>query len=152
MTSRSRRELLQIAGGASLVGLSGCLFIEDTTSDTGFDRLRSVPADQKPGPREPFDVDQPVPDGMEECVSIEGVERDPDDLMSKEDVAYETNPRNYQLCANCSFFCPSQTTDPFGACTEVEGAVASQHWCAIWDPARGLDFEPDPTSHDRSDS
>lgn len=143
----SRRRLLELTGGASLVGLSGCTVFGDYSADTSFGDLKQKPEDQHKGKWEGYDLDQPVPEEMETCVSQEGIERDPNDLTSKEDAAYVHHAESYQLCANCAFFCPSETKETVGACTEVEGLIQSQHWCALWEPAGDLEREIDPTSH-----
>lgn len=122
----SRRLFLRLTGSASLLGLAGCL---GGGGHGGEDHPEEI------------DLDAPVPDSDVNCTSIDGHERNPDDLRSKEDAAYQHHPQGYQLCANCQFFCPG-STDEVGACTEVAGRIRSQHWCALYQPTERLNERP----------
>ncbi len=130
-----------------MVGLAGCAAIDDYDADIQFEALQLVP-DDEPREIDEVPVDEEVPDELAECEDLEGNERDPNDLEPKDEVAYTTNPESYQLCANCAYFCPSETSDTWGACSVVEGVIASQHWCALWEPAGDLDHDPSPSAHD----
>ncbi len=146
---RSRRAVLRLAGIASFAGVAGCL--GDDTDETEADD-----SDQPFSPEWYGDMDTALPESQETCTSIEGVERDPEGLNAKEDVDYQFHP-NYsespnweddptEMCANCRFFCPSTGDNPdlpqmIGACTEVEGGIRSQDWCALWQPVEGLSEE-----------
>lgn len=126
----SRRRVLGAATGVSFVGLAGCLTLTGTTD---------------PPAEAPDDRDEPLPDGLETCESIDGIERDPDELQAKEDVGYQFHPAYtggsgfIEMCANCRFFCPGRESAPVGGCTEVEGGIRSQDWCALWQPHEGLE-------------
>lgn len=128
-TPPSRRQFLRLGIVLPLGGLAGCL---DTTG-TG------------DPPEEGLDLrDSPVPDELEDCVSIDGIERRSEGLNAKEDVDYQFHPEytgesgHIEMCANCTFFCPGTGLEPVGACTEVEGGVRSQDWCALWQPWEGV--------------
>ena len=127
----SRRRLLGAATGATFVGLAGCI---DTTGTTPIPEVRED------------DRDAGLPDDAEECVSIDGFERDPDAVSAKEDVAYQFHPAYegasgyVEMCANCRFFCTGASLDAeIGACTEVEGGIRSQDWCALWQPTESVE-------------
>jgi len=97
-----------------------------------------------------------VPEGMseEELATAEvpaeyrtansqtGEERNPDDLQSQENVrlmesveAIADGPAQPgQSCGNCAEFIPDENGDTWGACAAVEGYVAVEDWCTIWEP------------------
>ena len=128
----SRRRLLATTGALSMTGFAGCL-----GSGDGGGHGDEQPSEER---------DRSLPEGAETCVSTEGIERSPDSLSAKEDVAYQFHP-NYtgasgfiELCANCQFFCPGNQFDSgVGACAAVEGGIYSQDWCALWQPVQGLE-------------
>jgi hypothetical protein len=49
---------------------------------------------------------------------------------SKEDMAYQKQPRNGKDCASCKQF--SATTADAGNCTVVEGEVSAHGWCMAY--------------------
>ncbi|MFA9517918.1 high-potential iron-sulfur protein [Halopenitus sp. H-Gu1] len=82
-----------------------------------------------------------VPEEYRMASSQAGEERDPDDLQSQEDVnlmesvdAIEdgTAPPG-QSCGNCAEFIPDKNGDTWGACAAVEGYVAVEDWCTVWE-------------------
>jgi len=123
-SDKSRRRFLRATGSVSLIGLAGCLG-GGGGADHGSDY-------------EPLQTDLTLPEGAQECVSIDGIQRDPEGLTSKEAADYQSNPNytgesgNLEMCANCQFFCPVNPPDKVGACAIVEGGIHSQHWCAFW--------------------
>ncbi|MCU4751293.1 High potential iron-sulfur protein [Halobacteria archaeon AArc-curdl1] len=134
--------MLQIGSTTSLLGLAGCaefVGIEDE--------------DPEPEPREPDwcieEYDEPVPEAQETGESIDGIERDPDDLNSRYEVAYQCHPQGFQLCANCRYFIlPDDDDVPIGACAIVDGRVRSQDWCGLYEHTERLDEPPDPAPFD----
>jgi hypothetical protein len=133
-SQQSRRKFLALASSTSLLGLAGCLSYKD-----------------KPHPSErtkeffSADMNRPLPEGREECVSIDGYERDPDSIAAKGDVQYQFHPHHgsggvndTEMCANCRFFCPAADGDRIGACARVAGGIRSQDWCALWQPTEEL--------------
>lgn len=134
----NRRRFLQIAAGASAVGLAGCQLLDEPVDD-----------EEPPRPSdwciEEFDVE--VDDVFTTAESIDGIQRDPDDLTTREGAAYQCHPQGYQLCANCRYFIPgkpAETGSGFGACAIVEGVVRSQDWCALYQETERLAEFPDP--------
>lgn len=128
---KSRRRFLALTGSTSLVGLAGCLGIGGGDDEPAEEPRRLLEGS----------LDTPIPEGQEECVSLDGDVRDPDSVSEKEEVDYQFHPeydtqRNIsQMCANCTFFCKSQGQNRVGACTAVAGGIRSQDWCALWQPA-----------------
>lgn len=141
-----RRRFLLAAGGLSMFGLTGCLGADDT------------PTQQQPSRPSEWcieDNDVEVPEAYRTAESIDGIERDPDDLTERENAAYQCHPQGYQLCANCTYFIPSKHAGGgdeggAGACAIVEGIVRSQDWCALYQPREKLaEFpHPDPIGTD----
>lgn len=125
-SDKSRRRFLQTTGSISLIGLAGCL------APSG-------------GGKHGSDYEKPqddltMPEGQENCVSINGIERDPNALTAKEAADYQRSPNyqgdsgNIEMCANCQYFCPVSPPNKVGACSLVDGGIHSQHWCAFWQP------------------
>ncbi|MFC4541344.1 high-potential iron-sulfur protein [Halosolutus amylolyticus] len=82
-----------------------------------------------------------VPEEYRAASSQTGEERDPDDLLTQEEVslmesvdaiAEETAPPG-QSCGNCAEFIPDENGDGWGACARVEGYVAVEDWCSVWE-------------------
>jgi len=96
-----------------------------------------------------------VPDGMteEELATAEvpqpyrtadsqgGEARDPDNLSpqsavslgeSVEAIADGTTEAG-QSCGNCAEYIPDKNGDGWGACAKVEGYIAVEDWCSIWE-------------------
>jgi hypothetical protein len=83
----------------------------------------------------------PVPEEYRTAESQAGEERDPDDLRSQEDVdlmesveaiAEGTAPPG-QSCGNCADYIPDKNGDKWGACAAVEGYVAAEDWCIVYE-------------------
>jgi hypothetical protein len=96
-----------------------------------------------------------VPDGMAEeelttgevpaeyrsANSQAGEERDPDELQSLEDVSLTESieaiadgpAQPGQSCGNCAEFIPDKNGDTWGACAKVEGYIAVEDWCTLWE-------------------
>ena len=132
----ARRRLLEMTVAASTLGLAGCL--QDDVAE-------ARPVRAADWCIEEYDVE--VPESERTAESIDGIQRDPDDLRARGDVAYRCEPQNYQLCANCRFFIPSTTTEPIGACAIVEGRVQSQDWCGLYEPTKRIEGRRLPASH-----
>jgi hypothetical protein len=82
-----------------------------------------------------------VPDEYRTATSQVGEERDPDDLLAQEDVmltesveaiADGTAPPG-QSCGNCAEYIPDKNGDTWGACARVEGYIAVEDWCTVWE-------------------
>lgn len=82
-----------------------------------------------------------VPEEYRTATSQAGEDRDPDDLYSQEEVELsesveaiaEGDAQPGRSCGNCAEFIPDQNDDTWGACAKVEGYVAVEDWCNIWE-------------------
>lgn len=82
-----------------------------------------------------------VPEEYRTASSQAGEERNPDELQSQEDVslmesveAIADGPAQPgQSCGNCAEFIPDKNGDMWGACAKVEGYIAVEDWCALWE-------------------
>ncbi|CAI49035.1 HiPIP domain protein [Natronomonas pharaonis DSM 2160] len=134
-----RRGVLRAAGAAAAVSVAGCLGLGD-----------EEPAEEPDTGRDPDwcvdENDVPVPEEYRTAESIDGIERDPDELSGREEAAYQCHPQGYQLCGNCTYFIPGHRTDEQvpGACAIVEGIARSQDWCALFEPMEALEDFPSP--------
>jgi hypothetical protein len=82
-----------------------------------------------------------VPEAYRTATSQGDEERDPGDLQSQagvgltesvEAIAEGTAPPG-QSCGNCADFIPDKNGDTWGACAEVEGYIAVEDWCTVWE-------------------
>ena len=82
-----------------------------------------------------------VPEEYRTASSQAGEQRDPEALSSHEEVnlmesvdaiADGVAPPG-QSCGNCAEFIPDQNGDTWGACARVEGFIASEDWCSVWE-------------------
>jgi len=127
--------------------LSGCV---DGTGDGGGGEEASDgngDADGDDGEELPEGVSEeefergPVPEEYRTALSLGREERDPDDLTAKADVGFSEYDEadEYSLhepgmcCVNCADYIPDKNGDTFGACAEVEGYIAVEDWCGIWE-------------------
>jgi hypothetical protein len=82
-----------------------------------------------------------VPDEYRTASSQGGEERSPDDLLSQEDVNLGESVEAIedgrampgQSCGNCAEFIPDKNGDTWGACAKVEGYIAVEDWCTVWE-------------------
>jgi hypothetical protein len=82
-----------------------------------------------------------VPEAYRTATSQGGEARTPDDLFTQEQVqltesveaiaAERASPG--QSCGNCSEFIPDTNGDTWGACAAVEGYIAVEDWCTVWE-------------------
>lgn len=126
---KSRRRFLALTGSTSLLGLAGCL-----GGHHGEEQDQIYPGS----------LNAPLPEGYEDCVSVDGEARNPDGVSAKEEVDYQLHPNHNgngngtEMCANCTFFCPSNGQSRWGGCAVVAGGIRSQDWCALWQPAEHI--------------
>ena len=81
-----------------------------------------------------------VPEPYRSADSQVGVTRNPDDLLTQENVRLMESveaiadeiARPGQSCGNCAEYIPDKNGDGWGACARVEGYVAVEDWCAVW--------------------
>lgn len=82
-----------------------------------------------------------VPEAYRTANSQGGEKRTPDDLFTHEDVslmesveAIAEGPASPgQSCGNCAEFIPDKNGDTWGACAKVEGYIAVEDWCTVWE-------------------
>lgn len=113
---RTRRAFLHVAGGI-VIGLAGCTESDDSTDDENEDEN---------------DLSGPVSEDYETATSQDGSERNPEDLYSKSDIDYQSEPRNEERCEDCAFYISDKDGDGLGACTEVEGYIEPEGWCTLY--------------------
>lgn len=82
-----------------------------------------------------------VPEEYRTASSQVGEERDPDELQSQEAVSLMESVEAIedgiaqpgQSCGNCAEYIPDKNGDTWGACAAVEGYIAVEDWCAVWE-------------------
>lgn len=82
-----------------------------------------------------------VPEPYRTATSQGGEARNPEQLSAQADVDLTESVEAIadgaadpgQSCGNCAEFVPDQNDDTWGACAAVEGYVASEDWCVIWE-------------------
>ena len=55
----------------------------------------------------------------------------PDYKMSKEDAAYQEEPREKQKCGNCEFAYLKVSKDMY-ICSQMRGEINENAWCRLW--------------------
>jgi hypothetical protein len=82
-----------------------------------------------------------VPDEYRTAASQGGEERTPDELRTHEEVVLtesveaiaDGTAQPGQSCGNCAEFIPDKNGDGWGACAKVEGYIAIEDWCSLWE-------------------
>jgi hypothetical protein len=82
-----------------------------------------------------------VPTEYREATSQTGEQRNPDDLLAQENVSFGESVEKIKdgvaqpgmSCANCAEFIPDKNGDGWGACAAVEGYIATEDWCSVWE-------------------
>lgn len=82
-----------------------------------------------------------VPEAYRTASSIGGEVREPDDLFTQEQVSVtesveaiaEGDAAPGQSCGNCAEFISDRNGDGWGACAKVEGYIAVEDWCTVWE-------------------
>ncbi|QZY00906.1 high-potential iron-sulfur protein [Halobaculum rubrum] len=82
-----------------------------------------------------------VPEAYRTANSAGGEKRTPDDLLAQADVNLtesveaiaEGTAMPGQSCGNCAEFIPDRNGDGWGACAKVEGYIAAEDWCSVWE-------------------
>jgi hypothetical protein len=83
-----------------------------------------------------------VPEEYRTAASQGGEARTPDDLETQADVGLTESVEAIadgpaapgQSCGTCAEFIPDKNGDTWGACAAVEGYIAVEDWCAVWEP------------------
>lgn len=82
-----------------------------------------------------------VPESYRTATSQGGEERVPDELVTQRavnlkesvDAIADGDAPPGQSCANCAEYVPDQNGDGWGACAKVEGYIALEDWCGLWE-------------------
>lgn len=113
-----RRTLLALLGTSSAVALAGC----------GGDDGNGGQDDDSPDAT----LTDEVPDEYETASALNGQQRDPDSLSSKDAVSYQDQPEGGQQCSGCAFYIPDKNGDDIGACAIVEGNIQPDGYCVSY--------------------
>lgn len=128
---------------AGLAALSGCLGGTEDGGRTDTTRSATETDDDEELPegvsREQFEHG-PVPEAYRTATSQGGKRRNEAELVPKADVQFSEYDealgngahRPGRCCANCAEFVPDRDGDGWGACAKVEGYVAAEDWCSLW--------------------
>lgn len=77
----------------------------------------------------------PVPEEYGNATAVGGMEReDPENLLSYDDVNYQSEPMSDQRCDGCTYWIPDQNGDDLGACAIVENDIEPDGWCSNYAP------------------
>ncbi|MFC6719181.1 High potential iron-sulfur protein [Natrialbaceae archaeon GCM10025810] len=125
-----RRPILQTITTASVVGVTGCLGDADQEGESPSERAEGWCLEE---------LSDEVPEEFETMESVDGRERDPDDIVTREEAGYVCRSENGQLCANCTFLITSNRSGFAAACTEVSGEIRTTDWCGLYQPAERLE-------------
>ncbi|WP_338742184.1 high-potential iron-sulfur protein [Haloplanus salilacus] len=82
-----------------------------------------------------------VPDEYRTASSQGGEERVLEELLTHEEVSLTESVEAIadgmaqpgQSCGNCAEFIPDKNGDGWGACAKVEGYIAIEDWCSLWE-------------------
>jgi hypothetical protein len=128
-SGNTRRRFIQVVGAGTVAGLAGCgggggegdgeeTEPEATATDTATETSSEL---------------GPVPDEYVTATAQDGEsQRDPDSLIAKGDVNYQSSPQNGQQCSNCRYYITDKNGDGLGACTLVEGSIEPEGWCSSY--------------------
>ena len=116
-----RRTLLALLGTSSAAALAGCGGDDGNGGGDGN-------GDESPDAT----LTDEVPDEYETATSLNGQQRDPDSLSSKDAVSYQDQPEGDQQCSGCAFYIPDKNGDDIGACAIVEGNIEPNGYCVSY--------------------
>lgn len=82
-----------------------------------------------------------VPADYQTADSQAGEARDPENLQSHDDVNLtesveaiaDGDAEPGESCGTCAEYIPDQNGDTWGACAKVEGYIAVEDWCSLWE-------------------
>jgi|AntRauTorcE11898_2_1112593.scaffolds.fasta_scaffold08706_2 nitrous oxide reductase accessory protein NosL len=115
-----RRTLLALLGTSSAVALAGCGGDGGNGGDDGN------------GDSPDATLTDEVPDEYETATALNGQQRDPGSLSSKDAVSYQDQPEGGQQCSGCAFYIPDKNGDDIGACAIVEGNIEPDGYCVSY--------------------
>jgi hypothetical protein len=120
-----RRRLLALLGSGLTAGLAGCGGGDGDDGDGGGDEQTATQtATSSDG--------EGVPAEYETAQSLDGTERDPDSLSSKDAVNYQSEPSDGQQCSDCRFYIEDKNGDGMGACAIVAGTIDPEGYCVSY--------------------
>lgn len=67
--------------------------------------------------------------------SIDGFEKNPDSLVSKDKSKYVEDADGAEICENCKYYIPDEDGNGNAGCTVVEGVVEPNAWCRYYAPS-----------------
>ncbi|MFC7202975.1 high-potential iron-sulfur protein [Haloferax namakaokahaiae] len=156
---QTRRRFLQLAGSGAVVGIAGCLGggnggeqETETTAETTTTEQKEEGADHEQLPegvsKEEFEYG-PVPAVYQDARSQAGEPRVVEELVPKADVQFQEASEAAEAglsvegssCENCAEFIPDMNGDGFGACAKVEGYIAADDWCSLWESIEEAEAE-----------
>jgi hypothetical protein len=117
MRDETRRRVLRLTGATAAVVVAGCSSggdgtpTETETATSGGDT---------------------VPEAYRTAASLDGTERNPDGLSSKEAVNYQEEPSDGQQCSGCAYYIEDKNGDDTGACAIVEGNIDPSAYCVSY--------------------
>lgn len=122
-----RRRFLATLGASGALGLAGC------GGDGGS-------ADGSDGPTPtPTATPEDVPAEYETATALNGQERDPGALSTKNAVDYQAEPSGNEKCSNCAYYIEDKNGDGMGACAIVDGTIDPDGWCVSYVRYEGAD-------------
>ncbi|WP_410766337.1 high-potential iron-sulfur protein [Haloferax sp. DFSO60] len=165
---RTRRRFLQLAGSGAVVSIAGCLGggdggaqeTETTTTESTTEREEQEGQEERDHEQPPEGVSKeefehgPVPEEYQTATSQAGEARVVEELVPKEDVQFQEASDAAEAglsvegssCENCAEFIPDKNGDGFGACAKVEGYIAADDWCVIWESIEEAEAEEEGES------
>jgi hypothetical protein len=118
-----RRQALALLAAGSLAALAGC-------GDTSGEATTTDETDDEGAPDAVLRDE--VPDEYVTAASVNGMQRDPDALAGKDQVSYQTDPRDGEQCSGCAYYISDRNGDDIGACALVEGNISPDAWCTSY--------------------
>jgi hypothetical protein len=134
----NRRRFLYVTSAAAAAGLAGC---SGGGGGGGGDGGDTATPTATPTPTEggTGDGGDTVPEEYRTATALNGQQRNPDGVSSKEAVSYQEEPKDGQQCSGCQFYIPDKNDDGVGACAIVAGNIAPDAYCVSYVAYEGDD-------------
>lgn len=123
-TETDRRRLLALVGAGLTTGVAGCSGDGGDGSDPTATATTTAASDA-------------VPSEYETATSLDGTERNPDALSSKDAVNYQSDPQDGQQCSGCRYYIEDKNGDGMGACAIVAGTIDPSAYCVSYAEYQG---------------
>ncbi|WP_248896819.1 high-potential iron-sulfur protein [Haloplanus halobius] len=127
LAETERRRLLALVGSGLATGLAGCGGGGGGATATSTATATATPTASDGG----------VPAAYETATSLDGTQRDPDALSSKDAVNYQAEPSDGQQCSDCRFYIEDKNGDGMGACAIVAGTIDPEGYCVSYAEYQG---------------